>query len=73
MENGVFPGTTAGTVPATAQTLSWSSWQAMADEAGLSRRYGGIHPMSAHTGSKAFANAMFPVMNSIWGLPNSMN
>jgi len=73
VENGVFPGTTAGTVPATAQTLSWSSWQAMADEAGLSRRYGGIHAMSAHTGSKAFANAMFPIMNSIWGLPNSIN
>jgi hypothetical protein len=66
--NGTVPGTTAGTVPATAQTLTWTSWQEMADQAGISRQYGGIHPAAAHNGSKAFANAMFPVMNRIWGL-----
>ncbi|MDQ3876355.1 MAG: vanadium-dependent haloperoxidase [Actinomycetota bacterium] len=32
-----------GTVPATDITLSWPTFSAAADEAGLSRRYGGIH------------------------------
>jgi hypothetical protein len=61
---------TDGSTPATDQTLSWASWQELADQAGLSRRCGGIHALSAHVGSKALANALYPVMNSIWGLPN---
>jgi hypothetical protein len=32
-----------GAVPATDVTLSWATFSAAADEAGLSRRYGGIH------------------------------
>lgn len=35
---GVEPG-----VPAQPVTLSWPTFSAAADEAGLSRRYGGIH------------------------------
>jgi hypothetical protein len=30
-------------VPATAVTLSWKSFSAAADQAGISREYGGIH------------------------------
>lgn len=32
-----------GTTPATSVTLSWPTFSAAADEAGISRRYGGIH------------------------------
>jgi hypothetical protein len=32
-----------GTVPASDVTLSWSTFSAAADQAGMSRRYGGIH------------------------------
>ncbi len=32
-----------GAVPATAVTLSWNTFSEAADEAGISRRYGGIH------------------------------
>jgi hypothetical protein len=32
-----------GAVPANALTLSWATFSAAADEAGISRRYGGIH------------------------------
>jgi membrane-associated phospholipid phosphatase len=45
-------------VPSTPQTFSWSSWQEVADAAGLSRKYGGIHATSAHVGSQALANAL---------------
>jgi hypothetical protein len=45
-------------VPSTPQTFSWSTWQEVADAAGLSRKYGGIHATSAHVGSQALANAL---------------
>jgi hypothetical protein len=32
-----------GSVPAADVTLSWPTFSAAADEAGMSRRYGGIH------------------------------
>ena len=35
--------TEPGTVPATDLTLGWGTFSAAADQAGLSRRYGGIH------------------------------
>lgn len=47
-----------GVVPAADITLRWDSWQAMADSAGLSRKYGGIHATSAHLGSQAVANRL---------------
>ena len=61
---------TDGSTPANDETLSWASWQDLADQAGLSRRCGGIHALYAHVGSQALANALYPVMNSIWGLPD---
>lgn len=45
-----------GVVPAAAVQLAFETWQAMADNAGISRKYGGIHATSAHTGGQAVAN-----------------
>ena len=44
-----------GIVPSQDTHISWSTWQEMADSAGLSRKYGGIHCISAHTSSQAIA------------------
>jgi hypothetical protein len=43
-------------VPTAAVQLAFETWQAMADNAGISRKYGGIHATSAHTGGQAVAN-----------------
>lgn len=51
-------------VPATPITLSWSTWQGMAESAGISRQYGGIHALSAHTASQALANALHAALTS---------
>jgi hypothetical protein len=58
----------AGTVPATPVTVSWNTWQSMADAAGISRKYGGIHATSAHTGSQAAANELHTRLVSAWGI-----
>ena len=52
----------SGVVPAAPVTLSWSSWDEMAESAGISRKYGGIHATSAHTGSVAAANVLHTVL-----------
>ncbi len=56
------------TVPTETITLGWSSWQEMADSAGISRQYGGIHCASAHNGSQALANELTPILRSIWNI-----
>jgi hypothetical protein len=38
----------------------------MADSAGISRKYGGIHATSAHTGSQALANELFDIVQTHW-------
>jgi hypothetical protein len=53
-----------GVVPASAVTLSWNTWDSMAESAGLSRKYGGIHATSAHTGSVAAANSLYAFINT---------
>jgi membrane-associated phospholipid phosphatase len=55
-------------VPATDITLSWTRWQDMADSAGISRKYGGIHATSAHTGSQALGRALHTIVNTRWGI-----
>lgn len=60
--SGVQPG-----VPSVPITLAWTSWQEVANSAGLSRQYGGIHGMSAHLGSQYAANRTFAVVQSRWG------
>ena len=57
-----------GVVPSIPITLSFSTWQAMADQAGVSRQYGGIHAASADIGGKALANALRPVQKNNWRL-----
>ena len=47
-----------GVVPASDVTLTWGTWADLAQSAGLSRKYGGIHATSAHTGSVAAADAL---------------
>ena len=57
-----------GVVPATDIHLTWSVWQDIADSAGVSRQYGGIHAVSAHQGGKAVANTAFPLIASRWAI-----
>jgi hypothetical protein len=57
-----------GVVPAAALTLTWASWQDMADQAGVSRQYGGIHAQSAHVGGQLVANELKGRARAAWGL-----
>ena len=57
-----------GVVPASDVALTWSVWQDIADSAGVSRQYGGIHAVSAHLGGKAVANTAFPLIASKWAI-----
>ena len=57
-----------GVVPASDVHLTWSVWQDIADSAGVSRQYGGIHAVSAHLGGKAVANTAFPLIASRWAI-----
>jgi membrane-associated phospholipid phosphatase len=57
-----------GVVPAAGLTLQWSSWQDMADQAGVSRQYGGIHCQSAHVGGQTVANQLKGRARAAWGL-----
>lgn len=53
-------------VPAQAVELAWSTWQDLANSAGLSRLYGGIHCMSAHTSSQAIARKLDAMIQAVW-------
>jgi hypothetical protein len=53
-------------VPKTDVLLSWTTWQSLANTAGLSRQYGGIHCMSAHLGGQAVGNALSQRLRSRW-------
>jgi hypothetical protein len=55
-------------VPSQDISLNWSTWQGMADSAGISRQYGGIHCTSAHTGSQNLANNLHTKIVSNWGI-----
>ena len=57
-----------GVVPAQPTTLSFTSWSELAYSAGISRQYGGIHAISAHTGSLAIVAGLYPRIESYWGL-----
>jgi hypothetical protein len=46
-------------VPAAPVTLTFSTFQQFADSAGLSRQWGGIHALSAHTGGQAAASTLY--------------
>lgn len=56
-----------GVVPASPIRFSWKNWHDIAEDAGWSRLYGGIHCRSAHVGSKAVAEALHPLIEAGWG------
>lgn len=55
-----------GVVPTSTVTLSFTTWNELATQVGMSRLYGGIHCISAHNGSVAVSNALYPVLQSRW-------
>jgi len=55
-----------GIVPSVDTFLFYTTWLELAITCGASRQYGGIHAMSAHLGSVALANALTPIVNSVW-------
>ena len=57
-----------GLVPSSDVHLTWSVWQDIADSAGVSRQYGGIHCISANLGGQAVANSAFPLITSRWAI-----
>ena len=57
-----------GVVPAAPITLSFSTWNDMANQAGMSRLYGGIHAMSAHTASQSTAVSVDGYIQSSWAI-----
>ena len=57
-----------GTVPAADVSLTWTRWQDMADSAGISRKYGGIHATSAHVGSQALGRALHSRIDYLWNI-----
>lgn len=54
-------------VPSAPVTLSWPTWQSLADSAGISRQYGGIHCPSAHVASQAVATQLVGLVRGYWG------
>jgi hypothetical protein len=57
-----------GVVPAAPVTLTFSTWQDMAEQAGISRQYGGIHAQSAHLGGQAVANGLHTAIKAAWSI-----
>jgi len=53
-----------GLVPAAPVTLRFSTWADVAESAGISRQWGGIHATSAHVGGVATANAVHSILRA---------
>lgn len=66
-ESRIQPG-----IPSMPVTLTWSRWQDMADSAGISRKYGGIHASSAHVGSQALGRTLHTFITNRWGIKRSV-
>jgi hypothetical protein len=58
----------AGVVPAADVSISFSTWNDIADQAGISRLYGGIHALKAHASSQQTAVAVDGIINSTWNI-----
>lgn len=58
-------------VPESPVTLSFLSWNEMADSAGISRLYGGIHALTAHASSQKTAVEVDGYINSTWSIKTS--
>ena len=57
-----------GTVPAAPTTVSFATWEDMATSAGMSRLYGGIHTIAAHTASQTVAVEVDGFIGTSWGI-----
>jgi hypothetical protein len=57
-----------GIIPKTQVTLSFNKWNDIADQAGVSRLYGGIHCTSANNSSQTAAVAVDGYINSTWNI-----
>jgi hypothetical protein len=57
-----------GLVPSNNLTLTFNTWDDIADQAGLSRLYGGIHAITAHTSSQQTAVKVDNYINSTWDI-----
>jgi len=57
-----------GVAPAAPVVLSFSTWDDMANQAGMSRLYGGIHTANAHYASQTTAVAVDGFINSTWNI-----
>lgn len=57
-----------GVVPSADVVLSFATWQDMADQAGMSRLFGGIHTLAAHTASQTTAVAVDGYIAATWGI-----
>ena len=56
------------TLPAAPVTLSFTTWQDIANQAGMSRLYGGIHAQSANVGGQTLANTLRVKQKANWPL-----
>jgi hypothetical protein len=54
--------------PSQPLTVSFSTWDDIADHAGMSRLYGGIHTIAAHTGAQAAAILVDGYINASWNI-----
>jgi hypothetical protein len=61
-------GVQPGVVPSAPITFSFNTWNDIADSAGYSRLYGGIHCLSAHTTSQTTAVLVDSYINSSWNI-----
>ena len=57
--------------PAAPVTVSFSAWEDMATAAGMSRLYGGIHTIAAHTASQTVATEVNGFIGTSWGISTS--
>lgn len=59
-----------GIVPDRNMHFKWKTWNEIAEQAGMSRLYGGIHCLSAHIGSQKTAIEAHNFIESNWGFYN---
>ena len=67
----INPGTSTvepGVAPVHHVTISYNTWNEIADSAGMSRLYGGIHALSAHNNSQTTAVEVDGYINSTWNI-----
>ena len=60
--------TIQSTVPAANVLLEFDTWDKMAESAGMSRIYGGIHTETANTASQTVAGQVDSYINSTWNI-----